>query len=318
MSVIVTIDNFIRAETDHYFAGFIKEGALGRYHHSRTPPAIDDQDVVRMNRDTLYSMAVFDLDAGDAAITLPDGDGRYMAMQVIDEDHYTHGVEHGPARRTLSKADIGTRYAITIVRTLVDPQDPADIASVHRLQDAIVVTQAKAGSAEFPDWDQESLAKVRDLVKALGTVMPDFSGAFGAKGEVDPVRRLVGTAAGWGGNPDDEAMYLAVSPEHNDGRSAYRLQVKDVPVDGFWSISLYNAEGYFEPNERNAYSVNNLTAKKDPDGAITVQFGGDPGQALNYLPTPKGWNYTVRLYRPRAELRSGAWQFPQPELLRPA
>ena len=74
--------------------------------------------------------------------------------------------------------------------------------------------------------------------------MPDFKKAFGTQGEVDPVRHLIGTAAGWGGNPDKDAIYLNVTPAKNDGKTVYRLKVKDVPVDGFWSVSLYNAKGY--------------------------------------------------------------------------
>ncbi|HYP71083.1 MAG TPA: carboxylesterase, partial [Variovorax sp.] len=57
----------------------------------------------------------------------------------------------------------------------------------------------------------------------------------------------------------------------------------------------------------------NLTAKKEGDGSIKIQFGGCEGQAVNCLPIVPGWNYTVRLYRPRAEVLSGAWQFPQPQ-----
>ncbi len=87
--------------------------------------------------------------------------------------------------------------------------------------------------------------------------------------------------------------------------------MKDVPVDGFWSISLYNAEGYFEPNNFDAYSLNNITAKKGTDGSITVQFGGCDGKIPNCLPTVSGWNYIVRLYRSRDEMLNGKWKFPE-------
>jgi hypothetical protein len=84
-------------------------------------------------------------------------------------------------------------------------------------------------------------------------------------------------------------------------------------VEAFWSVSVYNAQGYFEKNPANAYSINNLTAKKGSDGSITMQFGGCDGQVANCLPVVAGWNYTVRLYRPRAEILSGAWSFPEPQ-----
>lgn len=87
------------------------------------------------------------------------------------------------------------------------------------------------------------------------------------------------------------------------------MSVRDVPVDGFWSISVYNADGYFEANERNAYSLNGLTATPDVDGTITVHFGGDIDRP-NCLPIVNGWNYAVRLYRPRPEILDGTWTFP--------
>ena len=76
---------------------------------------------------------------------------------------------------------------------------------------------------------------------------------------------------------------------------------------------MYNAEGYFEPNERNANSVNNITATPDPDGSITVHFGGCGDDRLNCLPIMDGWNYIVRLYQPRPEVLDGSWTFPSIE-----
>ncbi len=90
---------------------------------------------------------------------------------------------------------------------------------------------------------------------------------------------------------------------------------KDVPVDGFWSVTLYDDKGWMPVNKYNAYSFNNVTAKKDEDGSISIHFGGDPRQP-NFLPIVPGWNYIVRLYQPKKEIRTGIWQFPAPELVK--
>jgi hypothetical protein len=114
----------------------------------------------------------------------------------------------------------------------------------------------------------------------------------------------------WGGFPEKDALYLPITPFRNDGKTVYRLTVGDVPIDAFWSVTVYNSKGYLQPNPDNAYAVNSLTAKKRADGAVTVQFGGCDGKILNCLPTIQGWNYTVRLFRPRAEILEGEWKFP--------
>ena len=312
--VPVTADNFIRAESDLYFAGLLKDSSgIGRFTHRREPARIDNQTVIRLNRDTLYSSALFDLDAGPVTVTLPDPGKRFMSMQVINEDHYVPQVNYGAGSYTLTKAQVGTRYVAVAIRTLVDPANPKDIEQVHALQDAIKVSQKDVGRFEAPNWDQASQKKVRDALLVLATTMSDFKKAFGTRQEVDPVRHLIGTAAGWGGNPDKDATYLNVTPPKNDGTTVYKLNVDNVPVNGFWSVSVYDAAGYYEKNPYDAYTLNNITAKKNVDGSIGIQFGGCDGQIANCLPITKGWNYTVRLYRPRGEILSGAWKFPEPQ-----
>jgi hypothetical protein len=310
--VAVSPENFVRAESDMYFGVLVtKRDAFGKFVHDRTFAPMDYQTVIRLNRDTLYSAAVFDLDAGPVTITLPDAGTRFMSMQVINQDEYTPMVVYGKGAYTLTREKIGTRYGIVAVRTLVNPGDPQDLQEVHALQDAIKVSLRDPGKFDVPKWDPVSQKKVRDALLVLNSTMSDFKGAFGTKEQVDPVRHLIGAASGWGGNPDKDATYLSVTPNKNDGKTVYRLRVKDVPVDGFWSISLYNAEGYYEQNQYNAYALNNITAKKDADGSVTVQFGGCDGQIPNCLPIMPGWNYTVRLYRPRSEILDGSWKFPE-------
>ena len=185
---------------------------------------------------------------------------------------------YAPARHTFTEEQIGTRYVLAGVRTLVDPADPADLKKVHALQDAIKVEQPAAGQVRVPNWDPVSQKKVRDALIVLATTLTDTSRSFGTKDEVDPIR-TDSAAATWGGNPRKDAIYLNFTPPKNDGKTVYRLDVKDVPVDGFWSVSLYNAEGYFQKNDLNAYSLNNITSKKNADGSVDIQFGGCDGRS---------------------------------------
>ena len=118
-AVPVTADNFNRAETDMYFARFVKDGAFGKFLHHRDLPL--ENTGVRPNRDTLYSMAVFDLDAGPVKITLPNPGKRFMSMMVVNEDHYIYEVDYGAGNYNFTKPEIGTRYVFMALRTLIDP-----------------------------------------------------------------------------------------------------------------------------------------------------------------------------------------------------
>ena len=261
-SVLVTVENFTRAESDSVFTGLVAQGGFGKFFHNRVAVAPDDRIVQRPNRDTLYSTGVFDLDAGQVTITLPNAGKRFETMIFIDEDHYVHDVVYGAGTYTMTRDKIGTRYAVAAIRILVDPGDPKDMEQVRALQDAVKVTQKSSGSFEIPNWDPASHKKVRDALVVLGSTIPDWRRAAGSKNEVDPVRHLIVTATGWGLNPDKDAIYLNITPAKNDGTTIYKLNVKEVPVDGFWSVSVYNAEGYFVPNKWNSYTSTTLPPRR--------------------------------------------------------
>jgi hypothetical protein len=316
--VPVTVDNFTRAESDLYFGNAVREaGGIGRLLHHREMSPVDNQIVIRTNRDTLYSSGVFDLEAGPVTITLPDAGKRFRSLMVVNEDHYIVGdVQYEAGTYTYDQARAGTRYVLVALRTFANPNDPKDLAAVRALQDATRVAQKASGKFEVPAWDPVSQKRIRDALLVLGSTTGKFTGAFGSKREVDPVYHLIGSAVGWGGNPEKDAVYRGENPPRNDGNTVHRLTVSDVPVDGFWSVSVYDAKGYFQKNTLNAYSLNNITAKKSADGAYTIQFGGCDGKVPNCLPIMPGWNYTVRLYRPRAAILDESWQFPMAEPVR--
>lgn len=308
----VTVENYNRAQTDVYFAGVVKAGGFGTFRHGRelAPPL--QQGIVRPNRDTLYSFAIVDLDAGPVTIAMPTGARRFMGMQVVNEDQYTAATFYGAGVHTLTREMIGTRYAIAVVRFLLDFSNKEEIQQVHALQDAIKLSQERPGTFEIPNWDEASLQKVKAALLQLGATITDTRGMFGANArQVDPVKHLIGSAMLWGGNPEKDALYLPTVPARNDGGTIYRLTVGNVPVDGFWSLTVYNSDGYLQPNPTNAYAVNSITAKKSADGSVTIQFGGCDGKAPNCLPIVPGWNYTVRLFQPRPAILDGTWTFPK-------
>jgi hypothetical protein len=308
--VRVTARNYVRAESDFQMKSYIQKfDCFGKLHHSRKPYDVENQLTVRGNRDTLYSFGVFDL-RSPLTITLPETEGRYQSLMIVNQDHSIWGL-YGPRKGTLTEEKVGTRYALLTVRTLADPNDEQDMKGGYRLQDAVVVEQADAGKFEAPDWKKEEVEKMRAAINVVASTVTDSSKLFGMKEELDPVYWMLGAALGWGGLPAEHATYANVFPEKNDGKTPHTLTVKNVPVDAFWSVTLYDDEGWMPVNEYNAYSFNDVTAEKNNDGSITIHFGGDPRQP-NFLPIVPGWNYIVRMYRPREEILDGSWTFPAP------
>jgi len=307
-SIKVNVDNFVRAETAAQIDRALKNvrDKINTWGHLRTPPSLDAQVVIRMNRDTLYGSAIIDISKG-ATLTIPESGNRYLSIMVVNEDNYINKIYHDAGTYELTMKEFHTPYVYLIARILVNSSDPADIKKVNRLQDQITTKAASAKPYTHPTYDQASYKATYKLLLELSRGVADTKRMFGKKEEVGEVRHLLGTTFGWGGLPESEAYYLNVEPNLPVG--AYQLTVKDVPVDAFWSISLYNRDGYFQRNKHHAYSVNNITGKRNKDGSFTVHFGGDP-KALNYLPIMEGWNYIVRFYQPHKEILDGTWTFP--------
>jgi hypothetical protein len=307
----VTVDNFVRAETDMTMKRYQTAGGFGKMFHLRQPTPLDKQDVIRMNQDTLYSIGIFDLTT-PVTITKPKTE-RWQSMMLVTQDHSIPPAIYKAGSYTLTQKDIGTRYVIVGFRTLVNANDAKDIKLANAVQDNIKVQQAKTGSLDVPDWDEASLSKVRDALNILAATLSDTSGMLGDKATLNPIHHLLGTAMGWGGNPKKDAIYVNVVPEKNDGKVNYALTVKDIPVDGFASITVYNNKGFMQKNDLGINSINNLTATPNEGGGATVHFGGCDDGRKNCIPIEDGWNYIVRLYQPQQSIVDGNWKFPEPK-----
>ena len=112
--------------------------------------------------------------------------------------------------------------------------------------------------------------------------------------------------------PNEETVAENVEPNLPVGK--YQITVKDVPVDAFWSVNMYNRDGFFQKNDLDSYNINSTFAVPNRDGSFTINFGGCGDGRVNCLPIMKGWNYVVRYYRPRKEVIEGKYKFPKPKL----
>ena len=305
----VTVKTVARAETDIAIQRmYDMAGGYGEFYHLRIPTPIDKQPVIRMNRDALYSSVVFDL-SKPVTIIMPETNGRYQSLQIINQDHYSYAVTT-PGTYELTQEVFGTKYVYIIIRTFMDANDPEDIKLANLLQDAIKAEGGGDDPLDLPNWDLEQLEKARVALNSLASLGITNEGAFGTPEQIDPVNFLIFSAVGWGGLPNQNTIGVMGEVEKNDG-TPYSVTAKNVPVDAFWSIIVYNEKGFIPENEKKVYSYNNVTSKPNEDGSITINFGGCEDGRVNCIPVSKGWNYTVRMNEPREEVLNGIYKFPE-------
>jgi hypothetical protein len=305
--VPITIKTFVRAETDTAIKNVVGIAGLNTFFHLRGLTPIDKQDVIRMNRDTLYSSAVLDL-TKPATVFMPETGDRYQSLHVINQDHYSFA-KTKPGTYKLTQAEVGTRYAYLIVRTFIDADDAEDIKLANTIQDQLMIEGGGAGPLDIPDWNTEQVMIARGALNTLAKLGGTNEGGFGSREETDPIAHLMWAAAGWGGLPLKHTSADIGAVAKNDG-TPHVLNVKDVPVNAFWSVTVYNADGFIPENSRSIYSYNNVTARPDDDGSFTIYFGGCDDDSKNCLPISAGWNYVIRMYEPRSEILDGSWRFP--------
>ena len=136
------------------------------------------------------------------------------------------------------------------------------------------------------------------------------------------LKRAIVTQLGLGANLPEDAVYpLNLADETGkplDGANKYTLHFDKgatPPVNAFWSITLYDADGFQVGNSLNRFAVSSwMPFKYNPDGSLDLYFQNDSpgaGKEANWLPAPKGpFNLTMRLYAPKSDILTGKWNPP--------
>ncbi len=304
----VTQANYPRAETDRTFSNIAAlAGSVNRFWFIRDVTPLDKQTVVRMNKDTLYAGAVVDTSRG-GTITVPEvSDGRYFSVLMIDNDHYTPSVIYEPGTHDLPR---DTKYLMLILRIqLLHPDDAEDVKRVNALQDQFIIKANSADPFPKPKWDEQSLADLTATYNAEFAkyeMYPD--GFMGPRGVADDKIRHLAAAGAWGLFPNKDAVYINYNPNLSaDG--CYRATYSVPDNTGFWSITVYGADGYMKSANG---ILNQINAVMKPDGAFDVSFGSAKAckDAPNRLDISDGWNFLMRVYRPGQSVLEGKYKLP--------
>ena len=315
-STVVTDENYGLAESEIIFADYVARIAavtgtngVGEWMHLREGADPKDRAIMRINFDTIYSSVVLDL-TEPATLTMPETDGRYQSAWIITDEHYNPMAFVEPGTYTLTQENVGRRYAVIAMRTQVNVMDPDDLAVVHAIQDQLKVEQKDKGSfTPSGNWDMEEVLAMRGKYQKIAQDEGISSEVmFGKKGEVPLREHNVGTAAGWGGLTAERAVYPFIFADSTEPQT---LTLKDVPAGAFWSVTVYDAEGY---PQGDSYNINSAFAVADEDGSYTIRFGGDK-DAVNYMDVFDGWNLALRIYEPTEAYFNGEWVMPGLELV---
>ena len=290
----VTLDNYEVAESDLAFYNITKLVGMNTFFHFPTGAFdLDNQTVVRMNRDTYYSGAIIDTTQG-ATVTIPETNGRYLSVMVVQNDHYIDQVFLEPGTHEITS---DTDFAMVAMRIRANQSDPGDDEAIAALRAGVKLVVGGNASHVRPNYDMEQLVALRDELTVEGTKLGTLMGMQGAHGTVDSLMHKFGTAIGWGLLPDAQAQYLGSPKFSSDGCYMASYSAPPFNEPGFFSITIYDADGwiYTEDGILNEFNMN-----LNEDGSFDAYFG-ECGDVDNNLPTVDGWNYILRIYEPKLD-----------------
>ncbi|MBV8416617.1 MAG: DUF1254 domain-containing protein, partial [Verrucomicrobia bacterium] len=177
-----------------------------------------------------------------------------------------------------------------------------------------VLVSAREDAQKLMEWAVPTLARVTNYWSMNTNTMGVYGNYY--------LKRAIIAQLGLGANVPEDAIYpLNLGDESGkplDGANRYAIHFDKAaipPVDAFWSITLYDQDGYQVGNSLNRFAVSSwMPFQYNPDGSLDLYFQNEsPGadKEANWLPAPKGpFNLTLRLYAPKSEALTGKWNPP--------
>lgn len=265
---------YIHAEVHAFFHDIVgRTGSVNTFFHFPGLSPASDKFVVSPNNDTVFSFVIVNARDG-FTLELPDLGDRFMAIQIVDENHMTPFYLYGGGSRRFERDQFESDYLALYVRTGTNgaPEDVKTVIDVLQPQYKIVGAQ---DVFDIPKPDLDRMLRVRQaLVKEYGK-LTTTSGAMQSKTDLvkDWEFFTYVTAGALGLSADENAMYTPYALPGAKGGTCYVATYPPVPAKAFFSIAVYGPEKYLMSDQDNIVSSNRGVTTND-DGSFTVVFGG--------------------------------------------
>jgi hypothetical protein len=314
--VVVTMENFIHADSTR---AYLKELAhtdnkVNVVRPNREFANTDNQDVIRMNSDTLYSRIILDVKGG-ATVTTEDYEG-YQSIAILDNNHSQIMALTGAGTLEVDETMLTEgQHAYIIIRTglLRELSDEEMMEKAHEAQDNISITY-NSSEAFVPsvDYDLSTIDAVKyqifeDYAK---NPRPVIKTGFGTMQERDESAARVVVAIGWGGLAGKQAVYSSFTATGEKKQLIIDKPNLNFDEKAFFSFTVYNENGWIATQK---YAINSDDMEVNEDGTYTITFlaSGEPvlDRDKNIVITPRGkmWTGVLRAYHPVDKDETFAW-----------
>jgi len=286
----VTMENYVVAESDWYFDGVQKKVGVNVWMHNDLVSK-DSQQVIRSNRDVVYSIALVDVSEG-ATFTVPESN-EFQLIHIIDEAHLFHQVVLNGESLHVSAKDIHGEYVYLLART----RDNGDATDTKARQAALKFEAKASRPYESKGFDGDEVIAFRgELVRQVnaGEQTIEAHNAFGKTlADIDTHNYVYAAAYGWGGLPMTVAQYVGTQISSTDCQTwSVPKPVLDWDNNAFMSATFYGADGWIHVDD---FYISHSEMKDDGD---TFSFTSNCEKGSGNATVEKGGNLLVRMYLP--------------------
>jgi len=295
----VNWDNYVVAETDWYFNGVQKKAGVNTWMHD-DPVSKDNQQVIRSNRDVVYSIAIVDVREGATFSVPPAGpdNDAFQIIHIMDENHLLHKVVRRGESVTLKATDLTTG---THVYLLSRTKDNGNYEDTKRRQTRLKFVAKSNKPYQAKGFAEKDVLAYRDqLVANVMTGKTTAAGLDGFGATLNDIKDndyKHAAAVGWGGLPASTAQYLpAIMGQGSTACKTWTVPNPDLDYKnrgGYWSITAYSAQGWIETDK---FYLPGEKMQDNGNGTSTAYFNCP--DVVNSLKVTEGWTAVVRFYEP--------------------